>query len=972
MSSWFPKIKEAYYTINQILKALNQLSSQVYRNRDKITALEEVNECLNSEIAKFNNFIEQTEEQVEIIPELKELQSNLNERIETIQENIKSFGRGEIDFNQLLDKHFPQFEMFLNERIKQIAKKCTDDLLSEAVKDTKTFKQPKTPYGKSLQWFIVFEYHEGVPIISILPEYSDFRVKKEEDDLSADETNIAGLFSAIQNVSLELFHTAPEFFIFENADYFALYTTIQDKYVAVGVYKDITSWLKNKTLQEMMCNQIEKVLTKNIKTEMDLRIRNGKLEEEIGEVVTKFLTSSLPFEVNIDYFLDCIADFVTITIDDFRDQSIQCSLSFIPLPEEIKQIILQIDNVTSLKIPAKIYQPHYPSSDFYFTQDILERLFTLKPLNPSIIESDSLQIELVANIIQRDVVESRKYYFAKKVSVKLKKGFTPMILKEECKKLLIVDISNDGQIETDHEWQVTIQNIGDSEGELISTHLQMEFAQDQNFENELPKEAITIKDIEPSNFILKPNEKKLFKVITSIGEQNLANITYYAKVSTRTRPNNTTEFQLIPTEEKKSQQFEIITRETSKTELEKVKESKVIEKMGTPSIFCCFSYEDKEIMTNLAEILRFMGINVCLEYELVEYENSDLLIEQMKKCDGAIILLTPKSLESSLVENILKEALLIENEEQFKIFPILYKKNKERVKNWSVEKFDTLIKPFATYEKDEDSKKKHNIDTMQRIFEQMISEIDERKGEDKYFNIQLFSKEQQKINNDTDLAFDLTSAVEEVDKMIIKEKSELVYECIKRVRDSLSKISNIRKLRIINPKVHIILTLAFGFIFRSTTGYNLEILHNENIYRTLRELAEAPALLKEDIIPGDEEKGTITTIEVSVAQSIREAVSDYIDTNNINYRKRIHIHPKEGISRDITFTDEKANQMAKAIATKIRDYSQEKGTDKILFYGAMPIFLSFMIGYELNTARAVKLYEYHNKDRKYYPLFRIE
>ncbi|GAI04950.1 unnamed protein product [marine sediment metagenome] len=122
MSSWFPKIKEAYYTINQLLKALNQLSSQVYRNRDKITALEEVNECLNSEIAKFNNFIEQTEEKVEIIPELKELQSNLNERIETIQENIKSFGRGEIDFNQLLDKHFPQFEMFLNERIKQIEK----------------------------------------------------------------------------------------------------------------------------------------------------------------------------------------------------------------------------------------------------------------------------------------------------------------------------------------------------------------------------------------------------------------------------------------------------------------------------------------------------------------------------------------------------------------------------------------------------------------------------------------------------------------------------------------------------------------------------------------------------------------------------------------------------------------------------------------------------------------------------------
>jgi hypothetical protein len=173
------------------------------------------------------------------------------------------------------------------------------------------------------------------------------------------------------------------------------------------------------------------------------------------------------------------------------------------------------------------------------------------------------------------------------------------------------------------------------------------------------------------------------------------------------------------------------------------------------------------------------------------------------------------------------------------------------------------------------------------------------------------------------------------------------------------------RLIALRPKAHLSAALAFGYTFRSTTGFQIWIEQAPNHWwRTSGPAAEASPLHVETL---QLDRGDDTVVEVSVARDAGVAIKGYLNRHTIPVRQHIRLIPTVG-SGDVAVPDA---LHALAIARQVRGVIEGVRTARpeptIHLFLAAPVALAVLIGAHLNACEPVQCYEFERPANAYVP-----
>jgi len=396
------------------------------------------------------------------------------------------------------------------------------------------------------------------------------------------------------------------------------------------------------------------------------------------------------------------------------------------------------------------------------------------------------------------------------------------------------------------------------------------------------------------------------------------------------------------------------------------------DKFGVFNIFLSYTKKDYELAFRIAETLRFMGIVVWMDKDNLNmgFQQEQKIIDVIENYDGIISLITPRSMKSNYVILELKAALSIKGRKHdYLILPLLQKISFDELREWSLESLGENLSSYSGHKLEKHVISKHLTNFSSKVLKTLIevnNEISKLDG----ITIQLYSKEEQKIQEKSNFVYNFTTLVDNNDRLIVT-KIQHAHDCIKKSRDIFSKTINTKDLYLNNPKCHISLSLIFGYIFRQPSGYKLNIKYFDDIFSTDESF---PTL--EDILLIKENKGSIQKnpiiYEISISNDVTTAVSSLISREKIDYRKRLSIYPSKGPSRTIPFDNQLTNQYATTIAKNIRTQSLEQVDVTIFLFISSPLMISFLIGWNLNASGEIQLMEFHNSSKTYYRTFLLK
>jgi hypothetical protein len=173
----------------------------------------------------------------------------------------------------------------------------------------------------------------------------------------------------------------------------------------------------------------------------------------------------------------------------------------------------------------------------------------------------------------------------------------------------------------------------------------------------------------------------------------------------------------------------------------------------------------------------------------------------------------------------------------------------------------------------------------------------------------------------------------------------------KRLRAEFSR-SGIARLDLYG-KMHSAAALAFGCEFRRPTGFQVRIDH----YGTLWDADARPDLMH-DIVFTEVSSGPagLVLVELSMTQSVAQAVDNWLEENNTPVARRVRIAPAAGPHQRSV----RDNAHAVAIAQEVRDHldalRRAHPGEPIHLFDAQPLSLAVCIGRELGTAGPVQTY----------------
>lgn len=163
---------------------------------------------------------------------------------------------------------------------------------------------------------------------------------------------------------------------------------------------------------------------------------------------------------------------------------------------------------------------------------------------------------------------------------------------------------------------------------------------------------------------------------------------------------------------------------------------------------------------------------------------------------------------------------------------------------------------------------------------------------------------------------------------------------------------------------HPTIGLALGFMFRSTTGYNLWIRQQSDTW-----FSEAKSFPEKAIKVEPKEtsrQGDDISIEISISNNIKDDVDHTISQLNLPIKTRVTcVLPGEGNH----ITDARhAVTIARDIRQTILAYNKTRYKSRVHLFAAIPIALSVLIGRELNACGAIQIYEHRKEvDHLYTP-----
>ena len=157
--------------------------------------------------------------------------------------------------------------------------------------------------------------------------------------------------------------------------------------------------------------------------------------------------------------------------------------------------------------------------------------------------------------------------------------------------------------------------------------------------------------------------------------------------------------------------------------------------------------------------------------------------------------------------------------------------------------------------------------------------------------------------------------------------------------------------------------MLFGYVFRKTTGFRLEIEQITNNNRRIWSPDKTPLdnPLKIDEIPGTLGSKNLL-VRMNLMSADDKSVVRYVEKNDLSYRAILTFSPH---SFPMIISEVQAATIAKDLADKIKEMHARYDTNTVHLFCAIPLGLALMIGYNVNACGTIRCYEFDNSRREY-------
>ncbi len=193
--------------------------------------------------------------------------------------------------------------------------------------------------------------------------------------------------------------------------------------------------------------------------------------------------------------------------------------------------------------------------------------------------------------------------------------------------------------------------------------------------------------------------------------------------------------------------------------------------------------------------------------------------------------------------------------------------------------------------------------------------------------------------------------------------TEQFTSALARVKAALVR----RKVHSLRLRVfcHLSLGCLFGYVFRRTAGYKIEIEQITNGKRAIwaSDAKREPSPLRVVELPGTL-KSRDLCVRINLMSADDRSIARYTEKNNLSYRASLELSPEHF---PCTITGSQAVSIATNLADKIKELNARYDTNNIHLFMAVPLGLAILIGYHLNACGTIQCYEFENAKREYFP-----
>ena len=383
--------------------------------------------------------------------------------------------------------------------------------------------------------------------------------------------------------------------------------------------------------------------------------------------------------------------------------------------------------------------------------------------------------------------------------------------------------------------------------------------------------------------------------------------------------------------------------------------------MSPPVYFLSYSRENIGDVKEIAKTLMLHGIEV---WQDIANLGTGLAESEIRKAisigsDGFLFFITPQSVKSAFIRRVeLPEAeTKYKLDSGFQIVPIF---------GLPIDEASTALKgcltvPISNFNgaKVRDHGESQDVLTAAQGAAEIILEGLTIQESDP-LRIGLSSK--QRTTADVALHLDFTKHFENglpADKVW----TEQFAGALARVKGALVRRKRL-SLRL-HAFCHLSLGCLFGYIFRKTTGYRLEIEQITNGEPTIwaTDAKREPNPLRVIELPGALASRDLC-VKINLMSADDKSVARYTEKNNMSYRAVLELSPAH---YPCTITGCEAVAIASDLADKVKEFHARYDTNRVHLFAAIPLGLSVLIGYNLNASGTIQCYEFDNARREYFP-----
>lgn len=383
--------------------------------------------------------------------------------------------------------------------------------------------------------------------------------------------------------------------------------------------------------------------------------------------------------------------------------------------------------------------------------------------------------------------------------------------------------------------------------------------------------------------------------------------------------------------------------------------------MAPPVYFLSYSRENIGDVREIAKTLMIHGIEV---WQDIANLGTGLAESEIRKAisvasDGFLFFITPQSVKSAFIQTV----ELPEAETKYKLgsgFQIV------PVFGLPIDEASAALKGYLTVPisnfngaKVPGSGESQDVLTAaQRAAEIILEGL--RIPEDDPLSIGLSSKQKTSANVSLHLNF-----TKHFENGLPPDKTWAVEftGALNRVKGALVKRKRL-SLKL-HAFCHLSLGILFGYVFRKTTGYKLEI---EQITNGERTIWPTDAKREANPLRVTELPGVLGSRELCVKINLMSAddrsVTRYTEANSMSYRAVLELSPTH---YPCTITGSEAATIASDLADKIKEAHARYDTTRVHLFTAIPLGLSVLIGHNLNASGTIQCYEFDNAKREYSP-----